>query len=169
MIKLPKLISDSLEEYLNKSIKKEMESATIYYGMAVWLNAKGYDNGYKLFLKYGDEEIKHSQKLMDYIDNRNGIAVIPVITKPSQTFEMCYDLIEAAYLHEVDIENNYKQLATMAIREGDHTTNHLALEYLKEQEEEIQKFLDLVNVININEGNPNLPAIIEEKFEDMLG
>ena len=169
MIKLPKLISDSIEEFLNKSIKKEMDSAQIYYGMAAWLNAKGYDNGYKLFLKYGDEEIKHSHKLMDFLDNRNCVAVIPVVTKPNQSFEMCYDLIEAAYLHEVDIENNYKQLATMAIREGDHTTHHLALDFIGEQEEEIQKFLDLVNVININEGNPNLPAIIEEKFEDMLG
>lgn len=169
MIKLPKLISDKIEEFLNSSIKKEMESATIYYGMAAWLNAKGYDNGYKLFIKYGDEEMKHAHKLMEYLDNRNCVAIVPVIAKPQQEFEMCYDLIEAAYLHEVAIENNYKTLSTMAIREGDHTTYHLAHDFLGEQVEEIEKFLELVNIININENNPNLPAIIEEKFEDMLG
>lgn len=168
MIKLPKLISGSIEEFLNKSIKKEMDSAQIYYGMAAWLNAKGYDNGYKLFLKYGDEEIKHSHKLMDFLDNRNCVAVIPVVTKPNQSFEMCYDLIEAAYLHEVDIENNYKQLATMAIREGDHTTHHLAHDMLGEQLEEVSKMLTYVNIININKDNPNLPYILEETFKESL-
>ena len=118
MIKLPKLISDSIEEFLNKSIKKEMDSAQIYYGMAAWLNAKGYDNGFKLFLKYGDEETKHAQKLMDYLDNRNCTAVIPVVTKPNQAFDMCYDLIEAAYLHEVDIENNAGYSAAGAASRG---------------------------------------------------
>jgi ferritin len=168
MIILPKLISDKIEEFLNASIKKEMDSAQIYFGMAAWLNKVGYDNGYKLFLKYGNEEISHAHKLMDYLDNRNGIAIVPVVTKSNQTFTDCCNLIETMYLHEVDIENNYKTLATMCIREGDHTTYHLAQEYLGEQVEEIEKGLQLVNICNLNENNPNLPAIIEEAFKDRL-
>jgi ferritin len=168
MITLPKLISDKVEEFLNSSIKKEMDSAQIYFGMAAWLNKVGYDNGYKLFLKYGNEEIEHAHKLMDYLDNRNGIAIVPIVSKPTQDFKDCCDLLEAAYLHEVDIENNYKTLATMCIREGDHSTYYLAHNFVGEQVEEIEKFLQLINICNLNENNPNLPAIIEEAFKDRL-
>lgn len=169
MIKLQKLISGKVEEFLNASIKKEMESATIYYGMASWLNSKGYDNGYKLFIKYGDEENKHAHLLMDYLDNRNCTAVIPAINKPIQEFSTCMELIEKAYQHEVDIEDNYKQLSVVSMRESDFTTFHLAHDFLGEQIEEIEKMLEFINIININENNPNLPAIIEEAFEDALG
>jgi len=129
MIKLPKLISDKIEEFLNASIKKEMDSAQIYYGMAAWLNTMGYDNGYQLFIKYGDEEIKHAHKIMDYLDNRNAKAVVPVVAKPNQEFSHCYDVIQAAYDHEVLVENNYKTLCSMAMREGDHTTYELGMFY----------------------------------------
>lgn len=168
MIKLPKLISDKIEEFLNASIKKEMDSAQIYYGMAAWLNTMGYDNGYQLFIKYGDEEIKHAHKIMDYLDNRNAKAVVPVVAKPNQEFSHCYDVIQAAYDHEVVVENNYKTLCSMAMREGDHTTYELGMYFIKEQFEEIQKFLDLANVVNINKDNPNLPAVIEHMFKKHL-
>ena len=168
MIELQKLISDKIEEYLNASIKKEMESATIYYGMAVWLNKVGYDYGYELFKKFGDEELKHAKQLEEYIDNRNCTAVIPVISKPAQTFSTCKQVIETAYQHEIDIENNYKVLCTMAIREGDFTTFHLAQHFINEQVEEVDKFLSLINLININEDNSNLPALLEEAFEELL-
>jgi ferritin len=168
MITLPKLISDKVEEFLNSSIKKEMDSAQIYFGMAAWLNKLGYDNGYKLFIKYGNEEMSHAHKLMDFLDNRNCVAVVPVIAKPNQMFTSVCDLIEKTYLHEVDIENNYKTLSTIALREGDHTTYHLAHDYIGEQVEELSKTLDLINLCNINEANCNLPAILEEAFKDRL-
>lgn len=168
MIKLEKLISGKIEEYLNASIKKEMDSAQIYYGMASWLNEYGYDNGFKLFLKYGDEEMKHAHELMEFMDNRNCKATVPVVTKPVQEFESCKEVIKAAYDHEIDIEDNYKGLSLMSIKEGDYTTFYLAQKFIKEQVEEVDKFLRYINIMNINESNPNLPALLEEAFKEDL-
>ncbi len=168
MIKLPKLISDKTEELLNSSIKKEYESAHLYYGMAVWLNKMGFDNAYKLFTLYGDEEIVHAHKLEDYIDNRNSCATIPVVIKPKQEFSECYDILEEAYMHEVAVENNYKLVGVTALKEGDLTTFNFIQWYLSEQKEEIEKLLTLINIYNINESNPNVKEILEKEFKRRL-
>lgn len=168
MIKLPKLISDKTEELLNASIKKEYDSAHMYYGMAVWLNKMGFDNGYKLFTKYGDEEISHAHKLEDYIDNRNCCAIIPVTIKPKQEFSECSDILKEAYDHEVAVENNYKAISVAALREGDITTFNQMQWYISEQVEELDKFLTLINIYNINDGNPNVREILEKEFKRRL-
>ena len=168
MIKLDKLVSDKIEELLNISIKKEYESAHIYYGMAVWLNKMGFDNGYKLFIKYGDEELLHAHKLEEYIDNRNGVAVIPVVIKPKQEFSECSDILKEAYDHEVVVENNYKALSVAALREGDITTFNQMQWFVNEQVEEIDKFLTLINIYNINKDNPNVREILEKEFKRRL-
>ena len=168
MIKLPKLISDKIEELLNTSIKKEYESAHLYYGMAAWLNKMGFDNGRNLFIKYGDEEIAHAHKLEDFLDNRNCCAVIPVVIKPKQEFSECYDVLEEAYLHEVAVENNYKFVSVTALKEGDLSTFNFIQWFVNEQIEEIEKFLTLINIYNINESNPNVKEILEKEFKRRL-
>ena len=168
MIKLDKLVSDKIEELLNTSIKKEYESAHMYYGMAMWLNKIGFDNGHKLFIKYGDEELTHAHKLEDYIDNRNGVAVIPVVIKPKQDYSECSDILKEAYDHEVAVENNYKTVSVAALREGDITTFNQMQWFVAEQVEELSKLLRFINIVNINKDNPNLHYIIEKAFSESL-
>lgn len=169
MVKIKKLISEDIEAFLNRSIKIEMDSAQIYYGMSAWLAMEGFNAGAALYRKYGDEEQTHAKKIIDYLDDRNALIQIPLVDKPSTEFKNVIDVVSKSFDHEGVVENNYKILSAKCLREGDSTTFTLAQWFLHEQIEESVKFRELLDYINlIGEANENLNYYMEKQFKKRL-
>ena len=162
-----KLISDSLDAELNKRIKVELDSAQIYKAMGSWCRYSGFNNVAKFFFKHAAEEIDHSQKVIDYIDDKNCIAVIPQVDKPDTSgYSDIKVIFDIAMKHEMSVTKSYNDLATSAIKEGDHDVYRFAQTVLNEQVEELKKFRDILDIIDLNSDNPNLNYILEHEAEN---
>lgn len=68
--KQPRL-SPEIQSLLTKQIMNEMYSCNLYKQLAGWLDDNDWTFGSKLFLKYGNEEISHADKVIDYMFERN--------------------------------------------------------------------------------------------------
>lgn len=161
-----KLISDTLETQLNERIPVELNSMNIYYAMGSWCRYEGYNNVAEFFFKHGDEEKTHGQKVIDYLDDKNCLAVIPTIAKPDTSgYKNIKAVFDIAMKHEMDVTKSYNDLAMAALKEGDHDVYRFAQSVLNEQVEENKKFSNIIDIIDLNYDNPNLNYILEHEAE----
>lgn len=169
MEKLKKLISDDIESFLNKAIQHERTNVQLYAAMYGWLVENGFNNAGKVLLKWSDEEMTHSHKVSEYIDDRNACIVIPALEKPVSKYKGIMEILMMIFEREVATEELYKVLCTKCLREGDHPTYLFSQEMLKEQEEEIVKIREIIDYAKlIGESNPMLNYFIDKVFKKYL-
>ena len=162
-----KLISDTLEAALNIRTKQEFDSAFIYKAMGSWCRYNGFNNVAEFFFKHADEEMQHGHKVINYLDDKNCWAVIPDVTRPNTTGYTCIrELFVISFKHEQDVTKSYNDLATMALKETDHDVYRFAQSVLAEQVEELKKYDNILDIIDLNENNPNLNYILEHEAEN---
>ena len=168
-MKLKKLISDDIEGMLNKAIHHERTNVQLYAAMYSWLVENGFNNAGKVMLKWSDEEMTHSHKVEEYIDDRNACIVIPALDKPPCKYKGIMEVLMAIFDREVATEDLYKVLQTKALREGDHPTHTFATWFINEQKEEIVKIRKLIDYANLlGESNPMLNYFIDQEFKELL-
>ena len=73
------MLSDKMQAALNEQIRMEAESSQIYLAMASWAEIKGFE-GIALFMfRQSDEERLHMLKLLKYVNQRGGEAIISAL------------------------------------------------------------------------------------------
>lgn len=161
-----KLISDTLESALNERIKVEQDSAQIYFAMGSWCRYNGFNNVAKFFFTHGNEELTHGQKVINYLDDKNCMAQIPMVTKPDISgYKSIRSIFEIAFEHEKDVTKSYNDLATMALKETDHDVYRFAQEVLKEQVEELAVFDNYLDYLDLLGNGPQAAYLFDESFE----
>ena len=139
------LISDSAITALNYRVQQEELSSRIYKAMSMWLNNNGYIGAAKLWLKYSDEELTHSDWAREYLLAMGVQPTTPKLDAPTQNFTGLPEIIQLSYEHEIVVTKQCKQLAADSFKEGDHMLYQLALKYVKEQVEEHEKMQNWVD------------------------
>ena len=77
------MVSQSIQESLNKQVLMEAESSQAYLAMASWAEIQpGLQGVTDFFYKQSDEERIHMLKLIRFINERGGFAVIPALEQP---------------------------------------------------------------------------------------
>ena len=76
------MLSDIIQTALNDQIKIEAESSQIYLAMASWAEVKGFDGIATFMFRQSDEERVHMLKLVKYVNQRGGHAVISALEEP---------------------------------------------------------------------------------------
>ena len=140
------LIDDSCITYLNYRIQQEEYSSRVYLSMSMWLTNNGYLNAGKIWKKYSDEERKHADMAREYLLNMGVQPATPPLEQPMENYKGGFpDIIRKTHQHEIDITLQIKNLADHALKDGSHMLYELALQYMKEQNEEMGKTQDLVD------------------------
>ena len=81
------MLSKSIQEALNKQVLMEAESSQAYLAMASWSEIQpGLEGVTEFFYKQSDEERVHMLKLIRFINERGGFAMIPALEQPMVTF-----------------------------------------------------------------------------------
>ena len=81
------MLNTKVEEALNNQIKMEAESSQFYLAMASWAETEGL-NGTSAFLyEHSDEERFHMLKLLKFVNERGGHAIVPALKQPPVKFE----------------------------------------------------------------------------------
>lgn len=140
------LISQELNDLMNKQIVEELQSAYIYLGMAAWATEKGL-KGLAHFMKTHaeKEEYKHAMKFAHYIQETGGKVKFGALEIASSDYENTEELLKTAIKHEEHITNKIKDLMDLAQAKNEYYTYDLLNWFIQEQIEEENLFTDLYN------------------------
>lgn len=130
------MLPKKVEAALNEQIKMEGMSSNYYLAMASWAENNGYAGVSEFLYTHSDEERFHMLKLVKYINERDGRAVIPAFEMPNAKFSHVKELFESLYQHEVEVTKSIGELVGTCLDEKDFTTHNFLQWYVNEQLEE---------------------------------
>lgn len=131
------MLSKSIQEALNQQVKIEAQSSQIYLAMASWAEIQpGIDNITSFFYKHSDEERMHMLKLIHFINERGGFAVIPQLEQPLKTYPSIHHAFRELLKHEIYVSESINKLVDISLTEKDYATHNFLQWYVAEQIEE---------------------------------
>jgi ferritin len=130
------MLSKSLEEKLNMQIEKEAYSSQLYLAMASWAETKGYAGVASFLYGHADEERLHMLKIVHYINERGGHALVPSLEQPDTNFNDLRSVFERILKHEESVSQSINDIVDFCLKEKDHSTNNFMQWYVSEQMEE---------------------------------
>lgn len=122
---------------LNRQVLMEAQSSQAYLAMGSWAEIQPGLNGVtKFFFKHSDEERMHMLKLIHFINERGGFALVPPLAQPVLTFVSLKKAFEEPLRHELAVSNSINELIDLALQERDYATHNFLQWYVTEQMEE---------------------------------
>ena len=144
------MLKPVIEKALNKQIELEASSSQFYLSMASWAESQGLSGTSSFLYKHSDEERLHMLKLVKFINERGGAAVIPALIKPPTTFQSLSNVFESLLEHELNVTESINNIVGLCLEEKDFTTHNFMQWYVSEQLEEeamARTILDKLNMI----------------------
>lgn len=144
-----------VEAALNDQISKEASSSQYYLAMASWAENNGLNGTAKFMYTHSDEERFHMLKLVKFVNERGGTAVIPAIEQPLVNFENLKNVFELLLAHEIGVTQSINNLVDVCLQEKDYTTHNFVQWYVSEQLEEealARTILDKLRLIGNDNG-----------------
>jgi ferritin len=131
------MLSKSIQDALNKQVQMEAESSQAYLAMASWAEIQpGLEGVTEFFYKQSDEERIHMMKLIRFINERGGFALIPALAQPIVTFKSLKSAFEEFLKHELQVSDSINDLVHLSLTEKDYATHNFLQWYVNEQIEE---------------------------------
>lgn len=131
------MLSKTLQEALNNQVKHEAISSQVYLAMASWADIQpGLQGVTEFFYQQSEEERQHMLKLVKYINERGGFAMIPALEQPMITFPSLKKVFEEFFKNEVGVSESINDIVHLALQERDYATHNFLQWYVAEQIEE---------------------------------
>ena len=149
------MIHSNIEKALNKQIRIEAESSQTYLSMACWAETQGLEGISDFMYKQADEEREHMLKLIRFVNERGGRAIVSELSAPKIEFNTFQNMFEDLYNHELFVSRSINELVHVTFAEQDYATHNFLQWYVAEQiEEEAQakNILDKINLIGDDKG-----------------
>lgn len=125
-----------VELALNDQIEKESSSSQFYLSMASWAENNGLTGTAKFMYMHSDEERFHMLKLVKFVNERGGKAIIPAINQPQKSFKDLVNVFELLLEHEIMVTESINNVVDICLQEKDYTTHNFIQWYVAEQLEE---------------------------------
>lgn len=143
-------MNNRVEKALNAQVEKEASSSQFYLAMASWAETKGLNGTAKFLYKHSDEERFHMLKLVKFINERGGVAIIPGLNVPPKEFDSLENVFQLLLEHELQVTESINNLVDVCLQEKDYTTHNFVQWYVSEQLEEealARTILDKIRLI----------------------
>lgn len=144
------MLKSKVEDILNEQIRKEFYSSNLYLSMASWAEKNGFAGIAGWMYAQADEERLHMLKLMKYINDRNGHALVSEVEKPPVEHGTVKEMFEAVLKHEEFISDAINEIVGVTLEEKDFTTHNWIQWFVNEQIEEeasVRTILDKLNMV----------------------
>lgn len=142
-------MNKKIEDLLNLQVEKEGYSSNLYLAMASWAEAEGYAGISQWLYSQAEEEHVHMLKLLHYINDRNGRAIVPLFQKPPLEFESIQKLFEEVYNHERHVTASINKIVDETFMEKDYTTHQWIQWYVIEQIEEEKMAREILDKLKL--------------------
>ena len=160
------LLDPKVVDTLNYRIQQEEDSARLYERMSLWFNNYGYKNLAALYMKYYNEEMSHAGWAKSYLLDYGYTPELSKLKEQIENYESCIQIFEMTLSHEQEILRQCEELASMAMKEGNHNLYSLASKYCAEQTEEIGKAVNLIDIYNLTSDKLVLDNYVGENLLD---
>lgn len=131
------MLSKEMQAALNEQVRIEAQSSQVYLAMASWAEIQpGIDNITAFFYRHSEEERMHMLKLIHFINDRGGFAMVPALEQPTITYPSIKHAFQELLKHEEMVSASINKLVDIALREKDFATHNFLQWYVAEQVEE---------------------------------
>lgn len=144
------MVNKKIEDILNLQVDKEGYSSNIYLAMASWAETKGLEGISQWLYAQSEEERMHMLKLIGYINERGGHAIVPEFKKPPVDYKNVKAMFEEVLRHEQYISASINEIVALCVLEKDYTTHNWIQWFVTEQIEEeasVRAIIDKLNLI----------------------
>ena len=144
------MLSPIIEAALNKQVVIEAESSQVYLAMASWAENQGLEGVSQFMYAHSDEERMHMLKLVKFINERGGHAIISTLAAPPVSFGSFKEMFQELFNHEVAVSASINDLVDISLQEKDYATHNFLQWYVSEQIEEealARNILDKISLI----------------------
>lgn len=149
------MVSKKIEKALNTQVELEAASSQFYLSMASWAETKGMNGVAEFLYKHSDEERMHMLKLVRYINERGGKAIVPALKQPQLKFDSLRSIFEGLLEHEIKVTGAINEVVDVCLKEKDYTTHNFMQWYVAEQMEEealARTIIDKLEMIGNDKG-----------------
>jgi len=149
------MLTEKIEKALNEQIKIEAESSQVYLAMASWAEKQGFEGVSSFMYAHSDEERAHMLKLVKFVNERGGHAIISTLDAPPVSFGSFKEMFQTLFDHEVMVSQKINDLIDITLTEKDYATHNFLQWYVSEQIEEealARNILDKINLIGDDKG-----------------
>lgn len=130
------MLNEKIQKALNKHLNAELYSSYLYLSMSAYfgsLNLDGFANWMRI---QAQEELAHSIKFYDYVEERGGRVQLSSVDGPRIEWSSPLEAFEHVYEHEVEVTALINRLVDLSIELSDHATNNFLQWFVAEQVEE---------------------------------
>jgi len=154
-------IETDIELILNEQVRHEFESAYAYLGLCSALNVLNYD-GFAHWMRHQyREELEHADRLIDYIQSRQGVVQLQDFKVKNFTLKCPYEAFKMAYDVEVSNTKNIHRAYELAVKKHDYPTQVCLQWFITEQVEEEAQCSHYMELTRRIADDRNLHAMME--------
>lgn len=149
------MIKQNIIDALNNQVEAEANASQLYLAMASWADSRGLEGISEFLFAHSDEERIHMLKLIRFINERGGMAIIPSLHIPKQDFQSLNEIFTMLLDHEVKVSEMINDIVDLTLSEKDYTTHNFLQWYVSEQIEEerlARIILDKLKLIGDDKG-----------------
>ncbi|MBP6460345.1 MAG: ferritin [Crocinitomicaceae bacterium] len=161
-------MNSRVEAALNDQVLKESFSSQFYLAMASWSENQGLNGTAKFLYTHSDEERFHMLKLIKFINERGGKAVVPSVEKPPVEFENIVNVFELLLHHELMVTESINNLVDICLQEKDYSTHNFVQWYVSEQLEEEAMARTLLDKLKLIGGDAGGIYIFDRDLEKFV-
>lgn len=143
------MLSKKMEKALNAQVGAEMFSSNLYLAMALDFEAKNMKGFGKWLRVQAKEEMGHATKIIDFVIERGGRAVVPALDAPPATWKSAQAAFDQVLAHEIKVTGMINNLVDMAAAEKDHATSVFLQWFVNEQVEEEAQSVEIVETLKM--------------------
>jgi ferritin len=158
------MLSEKMQEALNKQLNAELYSAYLYLSMAAYyysINLNGFANWMKV---QNLEETMHAMKFYQFINERGGMIWLDAIAKPPTTWSSPLEVFEETLKHEEKVTGLINNLVDLAMAERDHATNAFLQWFISEQVEEEASANEVIQNLKLAGSDPHSLFMLDREL-----
>lgn len=157
------MLSDRMQEILNKQINREFFSAYSYLALTAYfedINLKGFAHWMRT--QY-EEELVHANKAFVFVNNRDGRVTLAALEAPIATWKSPVEAFAFALETERANSKQIYEVVEIAMEERDHATHTFMQWFVNEQIEEESLVNDMLQRLQlVGDNNTGLFLIDHE-------
>jgi len=161
------MVSEKILKMLNDQINLEFYSSNIYLQMSSWCDNKGLPGCAKFLRLHAEEEMMHMNKIFDYVNESDGMALVGEIKAPSSDFPSVREMFGVIYKHECYVTKQINEIVGQAFEEKDFFTFNFLQWYVSEQHEEEALFKSILDKFELIGDEKNRLFFIDQELSKM--
>lgn len=130
---------------VERQIGIEEFSSRVYLDMANWCGLKGYSGAQSYYNNRASEELKHRDKIINFLLDCNYPVKLKSIPEPDNTIVALEDTINSGLAHEQKVSAAIMEIMKAAEEVEDFNSEDFFIWFVNEQREEEATFIDLID------------------------